>query len=62
MSKVPDDQDREVEIQCNWCASRFMYRAKLGESHSRTGCPWCHKAVHVPIDRLRPINGSSTRG
>lgn len=59
MSKPPANQEREVEITCNWCIAKFKYRAKLGEAHNRTSCPWCGKAVHVPIDRLMPINGDN---
>ena len=51
-------EEREVEIRCNWCSGTFKYRAMPGEAHHRTGCPWCHKAVHVPADKLRPINGN----
>lgn len=57
MSQPPDDSMREVEIRCNWCVATFTYSARLGEAHGRTSCPWCGKAVHVPIDRLRPVNG-----
>jgi hypothetical protein len=57
MSKPHDDEQlREVDITCNWCSAMFTYRAKLGEAHGRTACPWCHQAVHVPHDRLRPVN------